>query len=242
MLIVDERPTARPCTSKTPSVWRIWLEHPERIRLRNALFQIHLWGGAALGMYVFFMSVTGSVLVFRNELSQWRSIRWVVDLHANLLAGDMGRAINGIGAICLTVVCLTGGVVWWPGLRNWRRALTVSWRSHLARLNWDAHSALGFWFAGFVLMWGISGIYFAYPGAFNSLAGLVDPRDRYADQLFSALAELHFGRFHIVAEMFWGVIGLVPAALAITGVFLCCRRLLEPRREHPLELPRRDRK
>jgi uncharacterized iron-regulated membrane protein len=236
VLIVDDR-RAR----KTMSGWRIWLEHPERVWLRNAVFQIHLWAGAALGMYVLFMSVTGSVLVFRNEFSGWRSIRWLGDLHANLLAGDVGRTANGIGAICLTVICLTGIVVWWPGLRNWRRGLTVYWRSHLARLNWDAHSALGFWFAGFVAMWGISGIYFAYPNAFNWAAGLVDPRDRYADQLFSVLAELHFGRFNIVAKMFWGVTGLVPGILAITGVFLCCRRVLESRREHPRQIDRRQR-
>ena len=107
----------------------------------------------------------------------------------------------------------------------------MNWRSHFARLNWDTHSALGFWFAGFVLVWGISGIYFAFPNAFNSIAGLLDPRDRYADQLFSVLAALHFGRFNIVTEMFWGLTGLVPAALALTGVFLCCHRVLEHRRK-----------
>jgi hypothetical protein len=41
------------------------------------------------------MSVTG-VLVFRDELSQWRSVEWLVKLHTNLLAGSIGRWVNGI--------------------------------------------------------------------------------------------------------------------------------------------------
>ncbi len=37
-------------------------------RIRRAAFQIHLWSGIALGLYIFFMSLTGSVLVYSNEL------------------------------------------------------------------------------------------------------------------------------------------------------------------------------
>jgi uncharacterized iron-regulated membrane protein len=35
---------------------------------RRALFQIHLWGGLALGLYALLIGVTGSVLVFREEI------------------------------------------------------------------------------------------------------------------------------------------------------------------------------
>ena len=36
---------------------------------------------------------------------------------------------------------------------NWRRSLTVSWGPHFARIQWDLHSTLGFWFFLFVLVW-----------------------------------------------------------------------------------------
>src|SRR5467141_3282429 len=36
--------------------------------LRRALFQVHLWSGIALGLYILMIAVTGSVLVYRNEL------------------------------------------------------------------------------------------------------------------------------------------------------------------------------
>lgn len=51
-----------------PAFIQGWVRHPQRTLLRKALFQVHLWSGIALGMYIFFISVTGSVLVYRNEL------------------------------------------------------------------------------------------------------------------------------------------------------------------------------
>jgi uncharacterized iron-regulated membrane protein len=45
-----------------------WVRQPQKIWLRRALFQVHLWSGVALGLYILLMSVTGSVLVYRNEL------------------------------------------------------------------------------------------------------------------------------------------------------------------------------
>jgi uncharacterized iron-regulated membrane protein len=47
---------------------------PERVgwlrqsQLRKFLFQVHLWSGIIIGLYVLMISVTGSVLVYRNEL------------------------------------------------------------------------------------------------------------------------------------------------------------------------------
>jgi uncharacterized iron-regulated membrane protein len=219
------------CSSpETPSSFRQWLDHPERVRLRNALFQIHLWIGSAIGFYVLMMSVTGSIIVFRNELSRCISVEWLVKLHTALLAGRTGQFLNGIAAGLLTIVCITGMTVWWPGIKNWQRGLTINWRSRFARLNWDAHSAFGFWSFGFVLLWAVSGVYFSFPDLFNSVSAWIDPRDRYADDLLSLLAQLHFGRFNRLTEFVWAFVGLIPALLAATGVFLCCHRILDSMR------------
>jgi uncharacterized iron-regulated membrane protein len=48
--------------------WERWLRRPQSLWLRKAIFQIHLWTGIALGLYVFVISVSGSAIVFRNEL------------------------------------------------------------------------------------------------------------------------------------------------------------------------------
>lgn len=49
---------------------RTFLADPRRTFLRRALFQIHLWVGIGLGVYVFAICVSGSALVFHHELSE----------------------------------------------------------------------------------------------------------------------------------------------------------------------------
>ncbi|HEY1756040.1 MAG TPA: PepSY-associated TM helix domain-containing protein [Bryobacteraceae bacterium] len=48
--------------------WQQWLRRPQGVWLRKALFQIHLWTGIGLGLYVVLISVSGSAIVFRNEI------------------------------------------------------------------------------------------------------------------------------------------------------------------------------
>ena len=52
------------------NAWDKWRTRPQALVLRKALFQIHLWTGIVLGLYVLLMSVTGSALVFRRELTR----------------------------------------------------------------------------------------------------------------------------------------------------------------------------
>jgi uncharacterized iron-regulated membrane protein len=49
-------------------LWRRWLRQPQALWLRRALFQVHLWTGMAVGVYVVVVGLTGSVLVYSNEL------------------------------------------------------------------------------------------------------------------------------------------------------------------------------
>jgi uncharacterized iron-regulated membrane protein len=209
---------------------REWIQHQEKVWVRKCFFYVHLWVGAGVGLYIVLMSITGSLIVYRNQLetrpSLVPSVEWIVNLHENLLFGDNGRFVNGIGATCVILLCLTGSVIWWPGISNWRRALTVNRRSSFARFSWDLHSALGFWSFLFVMMWGISGLYFCFPQPFNTIFGFVDPNDKYADRILSWLSMAHFGRFGWFAEALWTLLGLVPAVLSVTGVFVCCRRMI----------------
>jgi len=51
-----------------PTLLQRWIRQPKNIWLRRALFQMHLWSGIFFGVYILMMSVTGSVLVYSNEL------------------------------------------------------------------------------------------------------------------------------------------------------------------------------
>lgn len=227
-----------PATHHELSAWQKWLQHPEKLWLHRLLFQIHLWVGMMAGLYLFVMSISGSAIVFRNELENsanfngnlFRAVEWLVDFHTNLLAGDVGRTVNGIGAMCLTLLCLTGAVIWWPGIEHWRRSLTLNWRASIARTNWDLHNILGFWCFLFVLIWGISGIYFSFAQPFSDIVDWFEPPSgdklRFGDLVLTWLSNLHFGRFNMFTEVVWALLGLVPAVLVFTGIFMCCHRIL----------------
>src|SRR5690242_8621644 len=192
--------------------WERWLHRPENLWLHRALFHIHMWIGMMASAYLFCMSVSGSVLVFRNQLEVsdnpdsrlFRAVEWLVDFHGNLLLGDTGRWLNGIGAASLTLLGLTGIVIWWPGIEHWRRSLMVNWRSSFARINWDLHNVMGFWCFLFVLMWGVSGFYFCFPQPFNSLADVLNrawpAKLGVGDLVLSWLSGAHFGRLNIWTE------------------------------------------
>src|SRR5437899_12603858 len=54
--------------SSQPTLWQRWLRQPQNIWLRRTLFQVHLWSGITIVLYILTISVTGSVVVFQNEL------------------------------------------------------------------------------------------------------------------------------------------------------------------------------
>src|SRR5207247_6718849 len=80
-------------TSNAMSLWKQWLQQPQRVWLRRALFQIHLWTGLALGLYIVVLSVTGSALVYRRELVALFSTPYpALDSSARKLSADELRA------------------------------------------------------------------------------------------------------------------------------------------------------
>ena len=213
------------------TTWQRWRDHPEQSRVRQAVFQVHLVIGAVAAAWLLVMSVTGSAIVLRSKFPDG-SFEWLVRLHGSLLAGSTGQLLNGVGAASLVVLALTGAIVWWPGRAHWRRSLRVDWDARFPRLNWDVHSAFGFWFLPFVMLWGASGLYLSQPQLFDVLLRF-DPADRFVDRGLFWITQLHFGRFNRLTEAIWVLFGLVPAILAFTGVFICCRRMIFKKPSNP---------
>jgi uncharacterized iron-regulated membrane protein len=109
-----------------------------------------------------------------------RVAAWLARLHTDLLFGETGRKVNGVGAIFVTLLCVTGAVLWWPGVKTWRRGLMVDFRSNWKRLNWDLHSAIGFWSFALIFMWAITGVYLAFPLPFQKIINHYSPLIQYA--------------------------------------------------------------
>lgn len=304
-------------------LWSGWLRQPQRVWLRRAAFQVHLWAGLVIGFYIVVLCLTGSVLVYRDVLDEafetpapafdptrqplsteemtraaaraypgytvtrvggrlnrrrpvievwverggqriervfnpytgedlgpalhWvtRANVWVARLHDELLFedGQRGRFWNGVGSMLVTLLCVTGAIVWWPGIRSWRRGIAVKWRAAWPRLNFDLHSAMGFWFFLLILMWGVTGVYLAIPEPFAALVDRYSEPDeilgtRTGDIILRWGTRLHFGRWEgqPVLMATWAAIGLIPAIMCVTGAIMWWHRVLRKRQVRPVEM------
>jgi uncharacterized iron-regulated membrane protein len=294
--------------------WQRWVRQPQQVWLRKAAFQVHLWIGLALGLYIVMLSITGSALVFRREMDAsfrtkapefqengrvwtteeisaqarklypgyeitfvskrvtrrnptlevamkrgdevkerlfnpytgedlgdafpWKSraLLWVVNLHDDLLFDRAGRWWNGMLSLVVTVLCLTGAVVWWPGILRWRRGMGVKWSLGWRRINFDIHSAVGFWMFGMMLIWSFSGIYLGIPDPFTATSeyfggGTGEPGiGEWMDVTMLWLTRLHFGRWrNVPLQIVWVIIGLVPAVLFVSGTIMWWQRVMRKR-------------
>ena len=298
--------------------WQRWARQPQNVWLRKAVFQIHLWTGIGAGLYVLLTSITGSAIVFRNEISRkftpqatveisgnrlnddelkaaalkahpgyrvtailkprrnrrnpdqapiekqaieiWLergneslrqffdpytgldlgsaisqvivAVAWIEDLHVNLLYGETGRIVNGTAGVLFTLVALTGLVVWWPGIKTWRRSLGVRSTANWKRFNWDLHSAVGFWTFLFVVMWGRTGVIVSFPVPYYDVMNYLFPTNGeitvVADFIFRWSARIHFGTFIWPVKIIWVLVGLAPALLFVTGTLMWWNRVLKP--------------
>ena len=258
--------------------------------LRRFFIKLHLWLALGLGAYIVVISVSGSAVVFRGEITRWAIprfvpdatgerlegeplaaalsqaypehevvrftegrfprqpvsvllardgdeegrlfdpyaledmgsnfppvvalVEWLVSLHDDLLVYPVGRRINGILGGLMLVVVVTGMIIWWPGRRRWRESLYVPPASR--RKIWHLHSAVGFWLGLLLLNWGLTSLYFAFPGPIEDLRDWLDTVitdfTRPGDGLINFLVDAHFGRFGGVwGRTTWVIIGLAPA-------------------------------
>ncbi|HEY2038910.1 MAG TPA: PepSY-associated TM helix domain-containing protein, partial [Edaphobacter sp.] len=100
----------------------------------------------------------------------------VHDLHIYLLLGEAhGAQVNAVGASALLLLAISGLVLWWPGVKVWTRGLRVSFRHSWRRINYDAHSAIGFWTLAIVVWWAFSGMYFGWYRQVGAAVNLVSP-------------------------------------------------------------------
>jgi uncharacterized iron-regulated membrane protein len=160
------------------------------------MFQVHLWAGILLGLYIVVVCVSGSAIVFRNDLydvfERWTkagpthlqsqviaagyaTMRWFGDLHGRFFLGASGMTANAIGGFLTAALCLTGLVIWWPGIAKWRRGLTIRANVGWKRLTFDLHSAMGFWTFAILFMWGVTGGYFVFPEPFRAAINYFTP-------------------------------------------------------------------
>lgn len=67
--------------------WQRWIQAPNTTQFRRIIFQVHLWLGIGLGLYILVISVSGSAIVLRPQFSRWFVHSEVVSDAGDPLAG-----------------------------------------------------------------------------------------------------------------------------------------------------------
>jgi uncharacterized iron-regulated membrane protein len=124
-------------------------------------------------------------------------------------------------------------VIWWPGIRRWRDSLTLRRNVNFKRLNWDLHSAIGFWAFGLVFMWATTGAYLVFPKPFDKLLDFFSFAPVLTNVgIFHTIHVGNFGGWPV--KLLWVVLGLAPPVLFVTGFMMWWFRVLNPWRKRGL--------
>jgi uncharacterized iron-regulated membrane protein len=262
---------AVPLETPSKGLWREWLWRPKSTFVRKAVFQLHLWSGLLLGLYIVVVCASGSAIVFRNDIYDWLEsggksssykpalyhwMSWLGNLHGSLLMDSDGMTANAVGGFLIAALCITGMIVWWPGLTSWRRALAIHANAGWKRLFFDLHSVVGFWTFSVLLMWGITGGYFVFPQPFRAAIAFFTPIDSPILQraapvglqstaaprpfprrrpltpgarILRGFSLAHYGNFGgWGVKLLWVILGLAPAVLFSTALLMWFSRVLAP--------------
>src|SRR6187549_1082972 len=68
--------------------WQRWVQAPHTHGLRKALFQVHLWLGIGLGLYVLVISLSGSAILLKSPFYSWFEPKTLEPTDAMPLEGD----------------------------------------------------------------------------------------------------------------------------------------------------------
>jgi len=100
---------------------------------------------------------------------------FLAQLHSNLLLGDKGLVLNGIAAGLAILYTVTGLFLWWRGRAKWKNGFLIRLKGKSKRARYfNVHSGLGLYASIFLILTSVSGIYFAAPRTFLSLAARID--------------------------------------------------------------------
>ncbi len=216
-----------------------------RTPVRKFVFQIHLWLGILLGLYVVVVCASGSALVFRNDIYDWLEtggkavaykgslyhwLSWLGKLHGSLLMeSGGGMTANAVGGFLLAALCLTGIIVWW------RSALTIRKKTSWKRFIFDLHGVVGFWTFAVLLMWGLTGGYFVFPEPFRAAINFFTPigaprrPPTLGSRILRGFSFAHYGNFAgWEVKLLWVILGLAPAVLFSTALLMWYNRVLAP--------------
>ena len=146
---------------------------------RKKVERLYIWGGpraawafrasrgGAEREYVYVDQYRGRVQGIYPMDGTW--LQWIYDLHGEILVGKAGLIANGIGALLLLVMCLTGALVWWPGAARIGQGFRYHWGAKWQIQNYDLHKVLGIVSLLILAVIAFTGAFYAFPESYGRM-------------------------------------------------------------------------
>lgn len=218
--------------------------------MRKLFAKIHLWISLPLGILFSVICLTGAILVFENEALQLlnpsadvmsmgkhaperkelvgydffhstlRIHRWLLDAPAKKGERTVGKEIVGYSTLAMTIVLMSGIVIWWPRNRKvLKNRLSVTCSKGSRRFWYDSHVSIGFYATLLLLIMCLTGLVWSFTGwreAFWNLFDFIPPEGRKR-----FLYTLHTGSWGgLPSKIIYFLAALTGAVLPLTGYYL----------------------
>jgi uncharacterized iron-regulated membrane protein len=102
-------------------------------------------------------------------------LKFLQELHHNLLFSKTGRKVNGCGGLVLFVLALSGIGLFLRGIKYCFHTLKMKWQGHTSVIAWSIHQQIGFFLLPSLLIWGVSGFSFGFRQEFERAVNVVLP-------------------------------------------------------------------
>jgi uncharacterized iron-regulated membrane protein len=117
----------------------------------------------------YYNQYTGEILGQAN-VGSGQFFEIVLDLHRNLMMGNVGRQIVGASVLMFCILLISGFILWLPKkLKFLKQGLTVMFKAKFQRVNYDLHNTLGFYTFLMLFFIAVTGLYITYPWVKNAL-------------------------------------------------------------------------
>lgn len=157
--------------------------------MRKFCLKLHRWLSIPLGVFMSILCFTGLILLFGNEIADafgqdsrqmpflmaLRQLhRWLFMIPENPHGGlSIGRIITAVSSMCMSIVLLTGVVIWWPKSKKMlKNRLMVSTDKGFRRFVHDTHVSLGIYAFVFLFLMTITGPVFSFSWYNQSMSKL----------------------------------------------------------------------
>jgi uncharacterized iron-regulated membrane protein len=162
---VPEGQIRQPLSALSPVVQKAYPEEAiTQIRFKekaNAAVIYYTRSGKAISVDPYTLQVAG-VRNLKNDFFDW-----ILDMHRHLRWGKTGSQIIKWNVLIFFMLCITGLIIWWPKQKRFlKQAVTIKFRTkNRKRLNWDLHSVLGFYSLAILLIISLTGIFWMFDWA-----------------------------------------------------------------------------